>query len=104
MSAIGSVIFLNLVVPCAKGQGMGPRLSPWARCPLPDGLPTTLRHPGDVPLQRELTEAEAAERELSEIRARTPAAAAAVAQPDLVLRRLGLFGDLRCRGHLVRLS
>src|SRR6185436_18460571 len=66
-------------------------------CHLPDAgsrLPATLGHACDVPLQRELAEAEAAQRELEQVGARAAAAAAAVAQPDLDLRRLRFLGDL----------
>src|SRR5438874_8751400 len=66
-------------------------------------LPAALRHTGDVAFQRELAETEAAQRELADVGARAAAAATAVAQPDLVLRRLCFFGDLCGRSHVVRL-
>src|SRR5579871_5360349 len=72
MSAIGSVIF---------------------------PLPAALRHARDVAFQGELPEAETAERELPHVGARAAAQMAAVAQPDLVFRRLVFLGDLRGRGH-----
>src|SRR4051812_2607456 len=62
-------------------------------------LPAGFRHACDVSLQRELAEAEAAQRELAEKRARAAAAPAAVTQPDLELRGLRLFGDLCSRSH-----
>src|SRR4029078_3486299 len=99
MSAIGSVIFLNLVVLSAEALGwcLGPIPRPFGSCPA--ALPATLGHACDVPLQRELAEAEAAQRALAQGGARPGAAAAAVAQPDLELRRLRFLGDLRGRGH-----
>src|SRR5205809_2805218 len=62
-------------------------------------LPAALGDAGDVTLERELAEAQAAQRELPHVGARTAAQAAAVAQPDLVLRLLLFLGDLRCRCH-----
>ena len=62
-------------------------------------LPTALGHPCDVAVQRELAEAQAAQRKLPHVRARTAAQVAAVAQPDLELGCLVFFRDLRCRGH-----
>src|SRR4029450_3889933 len=70
MSEIGSVIFL------------GSQLS------VLSFLPATLRDAGDVSLECELAEAQTAERELAHVRARAPAAVAAIAQPDPELRRL----------------
>src|SRR6476660_5932085 len=67
--------------------------------PNSSALPATLRHSRDVAVQRQLAEAEAAEGKLPEIGAGPAAALAAVPQPDLVLRRLGFFGDLRSGGH-----
>src|SRR5438067_65742 len=64
-------------------------------------LPGTLCHPSDVSLERELAEAEAAQRKLTDVGARAAAAAAAVTQPDLELRRLRLFCDLRGGSHFV---
>src|SRR5437763_12505323 len=51
-------------------------------------LPAALRHAGDVALQGELAEAQTAQRELPHVAARPSAQAAAIAQPDLELRRL----------------
>src|SRR5713226_1881126 len=51
-------------------------------------LPAALRHPGDVALERQLAEAQAAQPELPHVGARPAAQVAAVAQPDLELRRL----------------
>src|SRR6187431_2573743 len=48
--------------------------------------PTTFRHPGDVALERQLAEAQAAEGELSHVGARPATEAASIAQPDLELR------------------
>src|SRR5947208_5021704 len=67
-------------------------------------LPTTLCHSRDVPFERELTEAEAAQRELPHVGARAAAQVTPVAQSDLVFRRLGFFCDLRGRCHVVQLS
>src|SRR5438094_5715142 len=85
MSAIGSVISepLNLVI---------------------DQLPTALRHSRNVSLKRELAEAESAQRELAHVGARPAAQAAAVAQPNLVLRRLQFLGHLRCSCHVLVFS
>src|SRR5262249_32348081 len=63
------------------------------------GSPAALRHPGDVALERELAEAQAAQRELPHIGARAAAQVAAVAQPNLVLRLLLFLRDLGGRGH-----
>src|SRR5260370_42498670 len=57
-------------------------------------LPAALRDARDVSLERQLAEAETAERKLPHVGARAAAEAAAVAQPDLELRYLLLFGDL----------
>src|SRR5471032_1400998 len=76
MSAIGSVMSLNL-----------------------EKLPAAFRDARDVAFERELPEAQTAERELPHVRPRAAAQAAAVAQPDLELRRLLFLGDLRCRCH-----
>src|SRR5688572_25876822 len=54
-------------------------------------LPAALRHAGNVSLQRELAEAEAAQRELAQVGPGTAAQVAAVPQTDLVLRSLVLF-------------
>src|SRR3982750_2034915 len=89
ISAIGSVIFLSLQPSALSHQ-------PSAICQ----LPAALRHAGDVAFERELPEAEAAERELPHVGARPAAQAAAVAQPDLELRRFLFFRDLRGRGHI----
>src|SRR5258705_5941993 len=62
-------------------------------------LPAALRHTRHVTFERELAEAQAAQRELPHVGARAAAQAAAVAQPDLVLRRLLFLGDLRGRCH-----
>src|SRR5262245_38979494 len=76
ISAIGSVISLN-------------------------PLPTALRHASDVAFERQLAETQAAQREFPHIGARAAAQAAAVAQPDLELRRLLFLCDLRGRRHLL---
>src|SRR5215211_3400834 len=65
--------------------------------------PRTFRHAGNVALERQLAEAQAAECELPHVCPRTAAAMAAVAQADLELRRLCFFGDL-CRCSHVRIS
>src|SRR5829696_2468907 len=87
MSAIGSVIVQFSVTSFLSGRSRA-------------ALPAALRHAGDVAFQRQLAEAQAAQRELAQIGARAAAALAAVAQPDLELRRLDFFGDLGGRGHL----
>src|SRR5580765_8111322 len=79
MSAIGSVIALSKSVV----------------------LPGALRHAGDVALERQLAEAQAAQRELPHVSARTAAQVAAVAQANLEFRLLLFFGDLRCCSHVI---
>jgi hypothetical protein len=80
MSAIGSVIIpLNLF--------LVNRLR----------LPAALDYARDLAPERELTEAETAERKLAEIRARAAALAAAVAAPNGELRSLGVFDEFRGR-------
>src|SRR6476646_9939822 len=61
--------------------------------------PATLGHTRDVAFERELPEAQVAQRELAHVRARAPAQAAAVPQADLVFRRLLFFRDLCSRCH-----
>src|SRR5262249_1339271 len=85
ISAIGSVIFLRS------------QLSAFAFRP---GLPAALGHAGDVALERELAEAQAAQRKLPHVGTRPAAQMAAVAQPDLELRRLLFFRDLGSGGHI----
>src|SRR3954468_373351 len=81
MSAIGSVITLISVVfsfqsPVPRAQSS---LLPTGHWRLVTGaLPRTLRHSGDVAFQRQLAEAQAAERELTQVGARTAAALAAM--------------------------
>src|SRR5260370_4613319 len=88
MSAIGSVI--------VQLSSLNSEL-----CSLKSGaLPAALRHAGDIAFERELAEAQAAQRELPHVGARPAAQAAAVAQPNLVLRLLQFLGDLRSRCHL----
>src|SRR6266566_1879492 len=95
MSEIGSVISVSLSyksqIPGSKSQTpSNSQISGIWRlgCGFWD-LPAALGHPGDVALERELAEAKAAHRELPDVGARPSAQPAAVAQPDLVLRRLG---------------
>src|SRR5262245_2640773 len=112
MSAIGSVMFLcssfsasSFQLPAAsrlsRGAGLPNSTAPAGSWKLEAGsqLPAARRHAGDVSLERQLAEAEPAQRELAEEAARAAAALAAVAQPDLELRRLGFFGDLGGSGH-----
>src|SRR5438094_5203337 len=95
ISAIGSVITLSLQSTVDNRQSTVSQQVT---------SPATLRHARDVALERELAEAEAAERELPHVCARAAAQVAAAAQPDLVLRRLVFFCDL-CGGcHRVQLS
>src|ERR1051326_7870302 len=91
MSAIGSVISLSL-------QRIGDSVSSrFGECNSPThqfvNSPTTLRHTRDVALERQLAEAQAAQRELSHIGAGAPALTAAVPQADLEFRRLLFFRD-----------
>src|SRR5439155_6349941 len=62
-------------------------------------LPAALGHAGHVALKRELAEAQAAQRKLAHVRARPAAQPAAVAQPDLVFRRLLFLRDLCSSSH-----
>src|SRR5581483_5333764 len=62
-------------------------------------LPAALGHAGHVSLERELAEAQAAQRELAHVGARAPAQVAAVAKTDLVLRRLLFLRDLCGSSH-----
>src|SRR5437764_955427 len=62
--------------------------------------PTTFRDARDVPFERQLSEAEPAQRELAHVRARAAAQTATVPQPDLVLRRFLLFRDLGSSSHI----
>src|SRR5260221_10347671 len=61
--------------------------------------PARLNHAGNLAFQRELPEAQPAERELAQVAPRTPAAPAAVAVAALILRRLQIFGDFCCGCH-----
>src|SRR5262245_4657486 len=63
-------------------------------------LPAALRHTGHVALERELAEAQAAERELPHVRAGAAAEMTPVAQPNLVFRLLLFFRDLCSGGHI----
>src|SRR5918999_2891856 len=63
-------------------------------------LPATLCHASHVALQRQLAEAEPAQRELAHVGSRPSAQMAAVPQADLVFRRLVFFGNLCGRGHV----
>src|SRR5579872_1652862 len=85
MSAIGSVMSA-----LSSFQLSASRLS---------ALPAALGDARDVAFERELAEAQAAQRELAHVRARAAAEAAAVAQPDLVLRRFQFLRDLCGGGH-----
>src|SRR6185503_1040358 len=117
MSAIGSVILMSepllLSFPwtwrTVMGDGrravrrsMDSRPSPNAQ--RPTRLPTRLTHAGDHPLQAQLAEANAAQTEAAQERARTAAAAAAIVHPHLELRLpLALF-DHGFTGHFSTLN
>src|SRR5216684_8303632 len=58
-------------------------------------LPACLDHAGNLAVQRELAEAQTAQREFAQIAPRPSAAPAAVAMAAFVLRRLLIFGDFR---------
>src|SRR5262245_36372904 len=99
MSAIGSVMSQtfesgNWMI---WSSGNGRRAAPSPITLLPDysitPLPTALRHACHVTLERQLPEAEAAERELPHVGARPTAQVAAVAQANLVFRFLLFLGD-----------
>src|SRR4051794_34022431 len=62
-------------------------------------LPAAFRDTGDVALERQLPEAQAAQRKLPHVGARAPAQVAAVPKPDLEFRRLLFFRDLGGSGH-----
>src|SRR4030095_5488242 len=70
-----------------------------AYCSLPTGLPGTLRDARNVAFEGQLPEAQAAHRELAHVGPRSTTQPATVTQPNFVLRRLVLFGDLCCRCH-----
>src|SRR5688500_10285425 len=102
MSAIGSVMCLRSQLSVSSCQSPVPSLI----AVRPAGvhgklearnwklqLPAALGHAGDVPFERQLAEAEPAQRELPEEGARAAAPLTAVPQADLELRRLGFFGD-----------
>src|SRR5436189_4641307 len=86
MSEIGSVISFSSQLSASSSQLSALTINhPMAEsCELEavNCLPAALRHPCQVALEGELAEAQAAERELPHVRARTPAQTAAVAQPD----------------------
>src|SRR4051812_5453880 len=82
MSATGSVIDIRELL-----------------CPLPTGL----GHAGDVPAEREVAEADAAELELAEESARPPAHLAAVALPGRKLRLPLSLDDHRGLCHVLSL-
>src|SRR4051812_8821128 len=63
--------------------------------------PAAFRDARDVAVERELAEAQAAQRELPHVGTRPAAQVAAVPQADLVLRCLLFLGNLCCRGHFV---
>src|SRR6185369_1501416 len=89
MSAIGSVM-------CLPSPHLVPSVA--------TGLPTALDDAGDLAPQRQLAEAQPAQRELPQVGPRTAALAAAVAVPDRVLGRLVEVLDGLCsRGHEISL-
>src|ERR1700674_333210 len=106
ISAIGSVI-------CFSRGPLAPLLAARLRGPNAPGrsrltvvlrslvlqLPAALGHAGHVALQRQLAEAQPAQPELAQVRARPAAQVAAVAQTNLEFRRLVLFRDFCCGGH-----
>src|SRR5437899_10226986 len=96
MSAIGSVI-----TPNPQTQLGIWRISELVNSPVHRfaNSPTTLGHSRDVAFQRQLAEAQAAQRELAHVGPRPSAQMAPVAQANLVFRRFVLFRDLRCCGH-----
>src|ERR1700730_13607000 len=105
MSAIGSVISLSTLIAwvawCdAPAEG---RVRRHAHAAAATFLPTALRHARDVAFQRQLAEAQAAQGKLAHVGARTAAEVAAVAQPDLELRRLVFFRDLGGSGQHLQL-
>src|SRR5262245_38155081 len=81
MSAIGSVISLFFSIEVTSRS------------------PAALGDSGHIAFERELPETQAAQRKLPHVRARASTQAAAVPQPDLVLRFLLFFCDLRGRCH-----
>src|SRR5947209_2555875 len=117
MSAIGSVIPQSLSCGCSRAASAPPAgglparsadavcgsvsaphsaSSARARPPTPGPghlvvLPAALRHSGDVALERQLPETQAAQRELPHVRPRPPAQLAAVPMPNLELERFVLF-------------
>src|SRR6478672_4794930 len=63
-------------------------------------LPARLRDAGDLTLERQLAEANAAQREVADVASRPAAQLAAVAMLDLVLRRTVPLDDHRNLGHV----
>src|SRR4051812_16522103 len=92
MSAIGSVIS-QLSIASARVSWRAPA----ART----NSPTALGHPGNVAFERQLAEAEAAQRKLPHVGARPAAQGAAVAQANLEFRGLLFFRDLCCCSHVL---
>src|SRR5580765_5789211 len=86
MSAMGSVISFCSQVSTIGSSGL---------------LPAALGDARDVAFERELAEAQAAQREFAHVGARAAAQAAAVPQADLEFRRLLFFRDLCSGGHIV---
>src|SRR3970040_1987663 len=100
MSAIGSLISscsVSWFQSARRLRFAGSGLRTWDgfRAADPPSLPAALRHTRDVPLERQLSEAEATEVELADVGAGPPAQLAPVPEPDAVLRRFGLFRNLR---------
>src|SRR4051812_11074398 len=77
----------------SRGVALGPATVVQDFSPAARGSPAALRDAGHVPFERELAEAQAAERELSHVGARPAAQATPVAQPNLEFRRLLFLGD-----------
>src|SRR5262245_26147369 len=84
MSAMGSVISLNLRGASSRARACLPAACPIVAARRP--LPAALGHSRHVAFERQLPEAEAAQRELPHEAARPAAQVAAVAQANLVFR------------------
>src|SRR6185437_6832242 len=102
--ALVSVSSSRLPVPSVRSAASRIQAGSW---PLEAGdwqlatdSPAALRHARHVPFEGQLTEAEAAQRELAQEGARAATALAAVAQANLELGCFGFFGDLGGCGHI----
>src|SRR6185437_903929 len=98
ISAIGSVMFKASASSFSRALAVR-RTSGWGRRNDPPGLPTRLLHARQLSLKREPAEADPAQREVTDVRARPAAELAAVLGARAVLRLAVCPDDQRCLGH-----